>query len=181
MCVTWANSLIILWGQHITSVFKYKTGPGAVFSWNNCCFKVWDRDLNSKVLKLFFSPEEHRAICPVTEIEAKEGDDVTLPFYVVPLSTCLRSLWTGQEPTRVWSSTPIDTNRSHIMQRWMQQSDVKTWTEGIWHCGSPQYRCPTVDNTQASLWTSGSSVVFNLMVRTWVIVGVLSDVLDKFT
>lgn len=30
------------------------------------------------------SPEEPRAICPVTEIEAKEGDDVILPFYVVP-------------------------------------------------------------------------------------------------
>ncbi|XP_005944091.1 uncharacterized protein LOC102306160 isoform X1 [Haplochromis burtoni] len=28
--------------------------------------------------------EEPRAICPVTEIDAKEGDDVILPFYVVP-------------------------------------------------------------------------------------------------
>ncbi|KAL3996984.1 MHC class I antigen [Sarotherodon galilaeus] len=28
--------------------------------------------------------EEHRAICPVTEIEAKEGDDVILQFHVDP-------------------------------------------------------------------------------------------------
>lgn len=69
--------------------------------------------------ELFFSVH-WKNIEPFAQLQKLKHRKVMMSsssFMWIPLSTCLRSPWIGQEPTRVWSSTPIDTNRSHITQR----------------------------------------------------------------